>query len=225
MKINAAMLKWLAVITMITDHLAVMLMECIPTVMYYVMRGFGRLSFPIFCFLLVEGFVHTKSFSKYLIRMIVFAILSQIPYNILRYGNIVGGGYFNILFTFSVTLIVLYILSKCDMKKITGVLAGGISIAAGMTVAYMLNLEYSYKCILLAVIFYYTGIKIEHRMVKIIGAIAVLYIDCGLIGLVTPLSLIFIDAYNGEKGGFPKWLGYVFYPAHLFLFGMVKYYL
>ncbi len=223
MKINASQLKWLAVISMTVDHLAVMLADYISTTIYYVMRGVGRLAFPIFCFLLVEGVAHTKSFAKYFARVTGFAILSQLPYNMLRYGNIIGGGYFNILFTFSVSLIVLYILSKCDTKKITGLFVTVITIIAGMTVTYMLNFEYSYKCILLAVLFYYTGRNISYQAIKIIGAFAILYMNCGLVDLAAPLSLFFINAYGGEKGKFPKWFGYAFYPLHLLILGLIKY--
>lgn len=222
MKINNSLLKWIAIISMITDHLAVMITEHIPMQVYYVMRGVGRLAFPIFCFLLVEGFINTKSFGKYFIRVVVFAVLSQIPYNILRYGNIIGGGYFNILFTFSVTLVVLYILARCKMNRIKGFLVAFITIVASMTVTYLLNFEYSYKCILLAVLFYYTGRNISYQAVKNVGAVAILYLNCGMVDLAAPLSLFFINAYNGEKGKFPKWFGYVFYPLHLLLFGLVR---
>lgn len=208
---------------MFVDHLAVMITDYISMAVYYVMRGVGRLAFPIFCFLLVEGFTHTKSFSKYLSRVVIFAILSQIPYNLLRYGNIFGGGYFNILFTFSVTLAVLYVLSKCNMNRVIGFMLGGIAIVVGMAVTYLLNFEYSYKCILLAVLFYYTGRNIRYQAIKNVGAVAILYLNCGLVDLVAPLSLFFINAYNGEKGKFPKWFGYTFYPLHLLLFGLIKY--
>ena len=223
MKINASLLKWVAIISMFVDHLAVMITDYISMAVYYVMRGVGRLAFPIFCFLLVEGFTHTKSFSKYLSRVVIFAILSQIPYNLLRYGNIFGGGYFNILFTFSVTLAVLYVLSKCNMNRVIGFMLGGIAIVVGMAVTYLLNFEYSYKCILLAVLFYYTGRNIRYQAIKNVGAVAILYLNCGLVDLVAPLSLFFINAYNGEKGKFPKWFGYTFYPLHLLLFGLIKY--
>lgn len=223
MKFNAAVLKSIAIISMITDHIAVLLWKYgLPEWGYNIMRSIGRLAFPIFCFLLVEGFINTKSFCRYLTRMVGVAVLSQIPYNLLAYGSIIGGR-FNVLFTFSVTLLVLYILSKCDIKKIWGIIGVGIAVMAGIFITYGLNFEYSYKCILLAVVFYYSGKKFENSVFKFVAAAAILATNSGMIELFALVSLIFINAYDGEKGKFPKWFGYGFYPLHLLVLGLIKY--
>ena len=85
--LSLSSLKWIALITMLIDHTAAtmvpyynMLQELTNidiTVVYDVMRGIGRLSFPIFCFCIVEGFVHTRNVKKYLIRLLIFALITN----------------------------------------------------------------------------------------------------------------------------------------------------
>lgn len=82
--ISAAVLKWIAVVTMIIDHFAVAVYPQFASYeysVYYIMRKVGRIAFPIYCFLLVEGFFHTKNVAKYLRNCILFAILSEIPFD------------------------------------------------------------------------------------------------------------------------------------------------
>ena len=82
-------LKWIALITMVVDHTAMALINSVQYPQAYIlMRSIGRLAFPIYCFLLVEGFYHTHSFFQYALSMFIFAVLSEIPYNLAR-GNLV----------------------------------------------------------------------------------------------------------------------------------------
>ena len=77
MGINSFQLKWIAVITMIIDHTGAVLF---PDDMVF--RYIGRIAFPIFCFLLVEGFFHTRDVRKYMLRLGLFALISEIPYDL-----------------------------------------------------------------------------------------------------------------------------------------------
>ena len=105
--INGATLKMIALITMTIDHIGavlvrkLMVMERFNTAfwseLYQPFRNIGRISFPIYCFLLVEGFVHTKNKWKYLFRMILFSFISEIPFNLAISGNILEPAYQNIL--------------------------------------------------------------------------------------------------------------------------------
>ena len=75
--LNSFQLKCIAIVTMLIDHIGAIIF---PTQMGF--RIIGRFSFPIFCFLLVEGFHHTKDVKKYMIRLGIFALISEIPYDL-----------------------------------------------------------------------------------------------------------------------------------------------
>ena len=80
-ELTGTQLKVIALVTMIIDHIGVVLLEP-NSVVYWVARSIGRLAFPIYCFLLVEGFIHTRNVKKYLGRLLLFAVISEIPFDI-----------------------------------------------------------------------------------------------------------------------------------------------
>ena len=106
--ISSSGLKWVAMVAMLIDHLGIFLFRHgMNLIGYYIMRGIGRLAFPVFCFLLVEGFCATKSFWKYFFRVFIFALISEVPYELMVHGRLYGFGS-NILFSFSLALLVLW---------------------------------------------------------------------------------------------------------------------
>ena len=80
--ISADALKWIALLTMLCDHAGAVLFAQYP-----VMRLIGRTAFPLFVWLLVEGFFHTSSRKKYLGRMAFFALVSELPFDLALYGR------------------------------------------------------------------------------------------------------------------------------------------
>ena len=96
--LSGSALKVIATLTMFIDHTAHALMQHNPIVLfqlydktisvYYIMRAVGRIAFPIFVFLLVEGFLHTRSRKQYALRLFVFAAVSEIPWNLEHTGKI-----------------------------------------------------------------------------------------------------------------------------------------
>lgn len=107
-------LKWIAVISMLIDHTAEVLMnhnaaltDPIWTQIYGLMRGIGRMAFPIYAFLVVEGFLHTRDVKKYLARMLTFAVVSEIPFDLAVFHTPFYWGYQNVFFTLFLGLLAL----------------------------------------------------------------------------------------------------------------------
>ena len=93
--LSGSALKLLAVVTMLIDHIASHLMTADVVLfsvlghnvrLYPLLRGVGRMAFPLFAFLLVEGFVHTHSRQKYGLNLLVFTLLSEVPWDLLHHG-------------------------------------------------------------------------------------------------------------------------------------------
>nr|WP_281417214.1 TraX family protein [Clostridium mobile] len=249
-------MKIIAVISMLVDHIAAVLIlvgiyyKFIPyaenTAMYYssnlktiyqLMRAVGRISFPIFCFLLVEGYVHTSNKKKYALRLFIFALISEIPFN-LAFGNkifIPASRLNNVFFTLLLGVCVMYIIEFINSKeinikfinnkKINKVIAA-IAIIATIVVfgaiAKFIKCDFNYYGILCISLFY---IFRENRLLQILSGIIVFsYLAMGSFGIVY-LSLLAIYFYNGQRGLKIKYFFYVFYPAHLLILYFIRVYL
>ena len=141
-------LKWIALLSMLIDHIGVIYLSYGSHALlsvYSLSRYIGRLSFPLFCFLLVEGFYHTGNLRKYVQRMLGFAFLAEIPYDLAIYGKIVKLDGQNVLFTFVIGLLVMWMLTKVELWSIP---MYGI-VLFGCAAAYLLRVDYSWYGIVL----------------------------------------------------------------------------
>ena len=107
-------LKILAILAMLLDHIAAVFLSS-TTMPYVLMRGFGRIAFPIFCFLVVEGYYHTRDVKKYMIRLAGFALVSEIPFDICFYQKPFYWQHQNVFFTLALGLITIYAID--EVKK------------------------------------------------------------------------------------------------------------
>ena len=216
--LSLSSLKWIALITMLIDHTAAtmvpyynMLQELTNidiTVVYDVMRGIGRLSFPIFCFCVVEGFVHTRNVKKYLIRLLIFALITEPIYDLAFFGRVLYLDYQNVLWTFVIAILMLMAVKKYDQS----ILLRLIIILIFSFIAWFLKTDYSYIGVIIIAVYY---LYREKNWVKL-GATAILFLDMAVIGAA--LTCL----YNGEKGKGLKYLFYVFYPGHLLLLYIIN---
>ena len=207
-------LKIIAMVTMFCDHLGYALYSKFSYFNYI-----GRIAFPIFAFGISEGYAHTKSKKNYCIRLLMFGIVSQVPF--MWFCSMFKSDFsLNIFFTLLIGLIAIIGYEQCKNKAIGLLLVVCLAISAdffktdygyfGVLIIFHIFKEQKWKMnlsyILLCVIRYLpliitTGIYLEYTLL--------------FIWYLVPL--IFINLYNGKKGLDTKYVLYGFYPVHLVL--------
>lgn len=197
-------LKWIAIITMLIDHTGAIVFP-----QYRILRCIGRISFPIFCFLLVEGFFHTRDVEKYLTRLGVFALVSEIPYDLAFRRNILDIEKQNVFFTLFIGLFLLYAMQKSCEYYIWI-----IEILLAMWFALFLRTDYNLKGIVLICIFYFVR---DVWWGPMAGSVIWSFMWKRGIQNYAGVSGAILALYNGERGASMKYFFYLFYPAHLSL--------
>lgn len=220
--VSAAVLKWIAVVTMVIDHFAAAVywqMADSSYDVYFVMRKVGRIAFPIYCFLLVEGFYHTRNVAKYLRNCFLFALLSEIPFDMAIFGRVVYPQGQNVYFTLCVGLGALILLDRYRARHETRyVLLRLLIIAAAACVGEVLDVDYHWKGVLFIILFYY--IRNAQEWIRNLAVIFAFAYE-----VTAPLAVIPIHFYNGKRGRQMKYLFYAIYPVHLLVFGLIRFYL
>lgn len=225
--ISSNILKMLACISMLIDHAGVVL--CSNNAC---MRAAGRLAFPIFAFLLAEGAVHTSNMKKYILRMLIFAFISEVPFDLAVYGQLFYPGHQNIFFTLTLGFICLYATGDTGRA---GKYKVEITVAS-MLAAELLGCDYGMAGIGVILVFYFAGrwqdkdgfkgggVYDLRRNLFIMAADALIYgLLLGLSQLYALLAIIPINMYNGERGrkGW-KYIFYLFYPVHLLMLSIIS---
>lgn len=208
---SASVFKLIALLTMLIDHVGYRFFPQHPG-----FRMLGRISFPIYCFLLVQGFVHTKSRRNYLLRLLAFALLSEIPYQLFISGtlrNPLWGS--NIFFELALGIGAMFFLDKAERGNgFWGVVPAFMCVAAEY-----LNLSYgAYGIALISLLYLFRGKKLQCMLVLGLCTLAYcLYFGSPLQGYAAAAGLLFLF-YNGQKGRpLPKYIFYMFYPVHLYI--------
>ncbi len=233
---SGAVLKWIAIIAMFLDHVGVCILKnnhlikladavlggnsydymvsdyFTWTGVYIFCRFIGRLAFPLFCFLLVEGFLHTKNVKKYAFRLLLFSIISEIPFNLAVFDTIFHPNAQNVFFTLFIGLCVLYSLDRMTEKLPANLLPlRYLAVFAGMCTAILLKTDYDAYGILLIALLY--ELRNNRKRQCIFGAFLTLFNS-----YTAFLSFLFILAYNGKRARqLSKYFFYAFYPVHLLL--------
>ncbi len=236
-------LKIIAVISMLIDHIgAVFFPQAI------LLRIIGRLAFPIYCFLIAEGYTHTKSAPGYLMRLGAFALISEIPFNFAFNGRIFYFGGCNVFITLFLGLlgIILFdmILKWDSIPRLASFVLALVPVALLCRTADTLHSDYGKYGVLLVFIFYLfrqnrtaalfmfalsTVLKYAVTANVYDGALklfeangTVWYLYFGMTQMFCLLAAIPIALYSGQSGykGL-KWFFYAFYPVHLLLLGLL----
>lgn len=219
-------LKFVAIITMVIDHIGVVF----GTPFYNFFRLVGRFSFPIFAFLLTEGYSHTKSLSRYFLRLLVLAIISEVIYDYVFFDNFIYLNANNIFFTLSLglltlllldkskTLILKYFKDKIDLMIILPITYLLIIITMGLIAEF---LNFSYGMLGIFVISFFYLFKNNFLLIVISVTLSTLILGEG-IQIFSLFSLILIYFYNNKLGRKGKWFFYFFYPLHILILGLIR---
>ncbi len=197
-------LKVLAIISMLADHVGAVLY---PEAVW--LRYAGRLAFPIFCFLLVEGYYHTGNVAKYMARLGIFALISEIPFDLAFHQTLWFPAKQNVFVTLFIGLGMLWGLER-ERECIIRV---GI-VLLSMWAAEFLCCDYGFMGVLLIAVFGVTRGKNTARYLA--GAVWNVFWP-SRIQTAGALAMLPIALYNGQKGRSMKFFFYLFYPVHLFI--------
>lgn len=221
--ISAGTLKIIAVITMLIDHVAAAVLlryiyatadrELIP--IYNAMRQIGRIAFPIYCFMLVEGLERTHSRGKYLARMVGFALISEVPFDLAFSSQVLEVGYQNVFFTLVIALAAMVGMEQIRESVKLPILQIGLialTVAGAMVLAGIMQTDYDWRGVCCILIMYF----LRHcRRAELIAGYAAFVV---LLGELTALpAFIALAFYRGRKGFSAKYFFYGFYPIHLLI--------
>jgi len=192
----------------------------------HALYGLGRLAFPLFCFLLTEGFHYTKNRKRYIGLMAIFALLSEIPFDLALYGRITRilglYGHQNVFFTLLLGLLALLCIDKLKPKsdkiyfKVLSVALQAVCVFITCFLASLLNTDYRFRGILFIVGFYLTR---KNRLLQVITFLLLYTLTYKVLpSIFIILSCVPILLYNGERGKANlKYFFYLFYPVHLLI--------
>lgn len=246
-------LKLIAVLTMVVDHICKIVLQWLLTDGYwglmldagempwgnyqkidnfirFDLQNIGTIAFPLFCFLLAEGFQHTRNKKRYIGTMFIFAIISEVPFDIgffSRYSMMEGTfpfywGYQNVFFTLFLGLASLMSLEKfaCKSQKMADKIKSAIlqvaSVAAIAVLAELIRCDYGMEGILFVVTFYVCR---KNRIYQILLFLSAYMFTTGNQPTIyIMLSCLAILLYNGNRGKLKlKYFFYAFYPVHILI--------
>lgn len=221
-------LKWIAIVCMLIDHIAWSFVAT-DSVLGQIMHTIGRVTAPIMCFLLVEGFYHTKNVNKYLLRLFIFALASWIPFSLFMAGRLFTP-YLGMIWTLFLALVALKVCKGTQPAIIKVLCVIGLCFLSIFGdwqifgVLYVLCFGLNRGNFKKQVV-WFSVISVMMFITMIAPAFLAddfnVFSQTFLIGVFLPLPLIYI--YNGKLGGeklpatFNRWVFYIFYPAHLLI--------
>ena len=196
---SGAQLKYIAFLSMLIDHVN-------KALIYPYLNGglllkisdlfdvLGRIAFPLFAFFIVEGFFKTRSRKKYLLNLLIFGVISEVPFDMFTTRTFFNPRYNNVLFALALSLVTIWIIDtlKIKLEKIPRFLwyLTTVLILAVMCIISLLSCVFGYLSIF-----------------KEVWAL---------------LGFGFILMYNGKRGRQNKMINYWFYPVHILILGILR---
>lgn len=227
-------LKIIACITMLIDHIGYEIISPLYRsvarpelasqlrVLYYLLRSVGRIAFPIYAFMLAEGFRKTRDRKKYGIRLLIGALIAEIPYDLMVNGGISGKSQ-SVMVTLLLGFFALLAMEQC--KSVTW---KPIAVLPFAYLAEVTHASYGWVGIATVVLFELSRYTGSVNMIRFFGLLVLFHLNGGFLvqlgNFIIPLqvlgalSVVFIAAYDGRKLTNNKWVQwgfYLFYPAHM----------
>jgi len=202
--LSGSVLKWIAILVMLIDHIGASGLSNA-----WVLRQIGRTAFPLFCFLIAEGAAHTKDIRKYLLRLGVFALVSEIPFDLALYGHVISWNHQNVYWTLFLGLGVIYFFQRYPAESWKGCLA--VLLLGG--VAEMGHADYGAVGVAVIVCMYLLREKPWMRFLVCFG---ILVLGAKVEFWCFP-AFALMALYNGKRGRQPRYFFYGFYPVHLLI--------
>ena len=218
--LSGSALKIIAVLSMVTDHCAYYLLDE-SSVAYEVMRCFGRIAFPMFAFLVAEGFAHTRNRMRYFLSLLLFAVISEVPWHLLNGAD----GTHNVMFTLAFGVAALAAFERLREHRVLCC----CSILLTAWLAAWSGTDYEWRGVLMITVFYLLGMVKNttvtlRRMLQLLFAFPMM-MHYGIIGALLACATIFL--YDGTRGfihgNVAKYGFYAFYPAHLILIYLFRF--
>ena len=242
--LNSNQLKLIAIIAMTVDHIAWAMFDGYPSdLLPLVMHIIGRLTCPIMCYFIAEGYHYTRNINKYTFRLFAFAFVSHFAYIFASndfvdfksfipfyYGNFLNQT--SVMWSLAWGLVMLRIADSKRIKSIYKVLL--------VILICIITLPSDWSCIAALCIMAVGTNRADFRkqmswMIFYVALYSLVYFFAidktyGILQMGVVLSIPVIAMYNGKRGKNPKinkfmkWFFYIFYPAHLFVIGLINYF-
>lgn len=212
--LSQEMLKLIACVSMLIDHVGYSFFP-----QNIILRIIGRIAFPIYCFLLAEGAHYTRDPMKYGLRLALFALISEIPFDLCVFGRISWEGQ-NVMLT-----LLLGFLAIQAMKRFSG--SARLLALIPLVAAELLRTDYGAMGVLMVMVFSMTREFVETLWNQ---ALRLFLLNLWQVGrypiqLFATLAAVPISLYSGKKSTRSKalqWAFYLFYPAHLLILGLIS---
>ena len=245
---SAHVLKLIAIVSMLIDHIGEVVykqylaVEQVPYRewldamfpmdtgwgIYYLMRSIGRLAFPIFCFFLVEGYEHTSDRIRYAASLLIFGLISEIPFDLALWHGFFVWDHCNVMFTLFLGLLAIWGIDEGIKAVERGLqLPGMILVAAApalaLLTAKLITTDYAAPGVLCIILMYLLR---NSRVLSVFAGVLILTVFSHRSEAVAFLDVILIMFYNGTRGRQVKYFFYAFYPLHfLILAGIAHYFM
>lgn len=222
--LSGSMLKLIATIAMIISHTSTAFHYQLDSIVFFTVKGvnispfwimqiIGRISLPVFIFLISEGFKYTRNRFKYGATLLIFALISEVPWNLMHYGTVLSFVDQNILFVLFAGFLALCIIDRFSEKPVIQ----GLFLIVILIAAYFLGM--CYQVAMLAVFYFLREKPVVRDFVNL------LIIPKPFIHLH---PFVLIELYNGKRGfvgkGIVKYAFYIIYPLHYFILYLLKYF-
>ena len=229
-------LKTIACITMLVDHIGASCIEAgiltpgldvgalsQDTLSAYplyrldmVLRFTGRLAFPLFCFLLVEGFIHTHNVKRYVQRLLLFGLLSEVPFDLAFFRTPFAPQHQNVYWTLALGVLAMAGLRHFEKPDGTASVKSLLCVGACALTAFLASTDYHAIGVLIICTLYLA--RADRKRQCLAGAVLFLF------ELTAPLAFVLVWFYNGQRGACSPLLKkafYWFYPVHLLVLAMI----